>query len=370
MKVLHLLHSLNTGGAERLVLNLCRKLAEHQKVTPFVCALTKGGDLAPEFSKMGIPVFSLNRHPHLDFGLALKIRELILKNSIDILHTHNVGPWIYGTLGKTGLSKKHVHTEHSNVIDNDQSYVERFLSYFTNVVICDSHAVANVMLTRQKINPGKIKVILNGVDVDAPFMSKDGALKEELGFEEKLVIGTVARLDPIKDHKGLISAFILVKEKFPDAFLLLVGDGPMRKELESLIHQKGLSESVMITGMVSDVKQYLHLMDIFVLSSFSEGLSMALLEAMAHGRPVVATHVGGNPEVVVDQETGLLTPPNDPKGLAEAMLWMLSNRERAAEMGRNGRERVVREFSIDKMVMEYEQIYSFVHRGCAVLVKT
>ncbi len=366
MKVLHLLHSLNTGGAERLVLNLCKKLAERKKISPFVCALTKGGDLALELSKAGIPVFSLNRQSGLDLGLVLKVRKLILENNIDILHTHNLGPWIYGTLGKAGLSKKHVHTEHSNVGDTDQSYVERYLSYFTNVVVCDSQAVAGFMRTRQGIKPGKIQVILNGVDVDFPLVSKNETFKKKLGIEGKIVIGTVARLDPIKDQKGLILAFTTVKEKFPNAFLILVGDGPMRKELESLIHHKGLSDSVMITGMVLNVKKYLNIMDIFTLPSFSEGLSMALLEAMAHGKPVVATHVGGNSEVVVNQETGLLVPANNPKRLAEAIVWMLSNKKSIGEMGRKGRERVVSQFSIDTMVMKYEQVYSFVWRGSAL----
>lgn len=360
IKVLHLLHSLNIGGAERLVLDLCNGLKENGNFVPYVCSLTTGGNLVNEFATKGISAYSLNKKEGLDFTIPLKLRNLIKKNYINILHTHNAGPWIYGTFTKMLSPVRLVHTEHSNVSENDRRifFLEKWLSYFTDIIISDSKFVADFMIFKQKINSSKIRVIYNGVDIESFSLCKDEDLKNQLDLDGKFIIGNVARLELIKDHKTLISAFEIVKKEIPEAFLLLVGDGSQRKNIENLIAQKGLSESVLITGIVSDVRKYLSLTDLFVLSSLSEGLPLSLIEAMAAGKPVVATAVGGNPEIVINSKTGILVPPNDPEKLAQGIINIFSNKQ-LLSLGQAGKERVDQYFDLHEMIREYEHVYNF-----------
>ncbi len=365
-KVLHIIHSLDIGGAERLVLNLCKLLKKNGRFTPQVCSLTDGGDLQDEFLNSGIEVFDLNKDEGFSFGLPSKIKAIIEENGIDILHTHNTGPWIYGTLTKMISKVKLVHTEHSNVSVNERRrlLLEKWFSYFTDAIICDSHVVANFMITRQKINPEKVSVIWNGIDVDSFQSHKGVRLKEQAGLGGKFIIGSVARLVPVKDHTTLISAFEIVKKKIPNAHLLLVGDGPLRGELEKIIAQKGFAQDVFITGYLKDVRRFLSLIDVFVLSSLSEGLSLSLIEAMAAEKPIVATAVGGNPEVISHGKTGFLVQPRNPSEIASAILRLATDSSLRHSFGIHGLKTAKEQFDLDMMVQRYQKIYKgLLHKG-------
>lgn len=360
MKVLHLIHTLDIGGAERLVLNLCRLLKKNGRFSPKVCSLTDGGGLQGEFLNSGIEVFALNKEEGFSLGLPLKVKAIIEKNGIDILHTHNTGPWIYGAIVKMISKVKLVHTEHSNIEDSDKLLLlaEKVIAFFTDAVICDSQNVADFMIRKQKMTPSKIQVILNGIDLRLFRQSiKRVEITSELGLNGKFVIGNVARLVQVKDHETLINAFEKVRKEVPHAVLILIGDGSLRTDLERIIAHKGLTDCVLITGFKNDVTDYLSVMDIFVLSSLSEGLSLSLLEAMAAGKPVVATAVGGNTEVVVDRKTGFLVPPKNPHELANAILRIAKDPEMGIMMGREGCKRVCEIFNIDTMTQEYLKIY-------------
>jgi len=171
------------------------------------------------------------------------------------------------------------------------------------------------------------------------------------------VVGMIARLTAAKDHMNLFDAFLRVREAHAVARLLLVGDGELRADLERAVHQRRLSHTVVFAGRRDDVADVLSALDVFVLSSATEGLAVTLLEAMAAGLPVVATRVGGNPEVVVDGDTGRLVPPRDPIALAAAIGEMLSDRARATRMGERGAERARGRFGIDAMVNGYLALY-------------
>ncbi len=360
MKVLHLIHTLDIGGAERLVLSLCKLLKKNGQFSPHVCSLTNGSGLYGEFLNYGIDVSSLNKAEGFRFDLPLKIKAIIERNNIDILHTHNTGAWIYGALTKMISKVKLVHTEHSNIDESDKLllFSEKILAFFTDAVICDSQNVADFMIYRQKIASRRIQVILNGIDLQIFRESiKHAEITSELGLNGKFVMGNVARLVPVKDHETLINAFEQVRKEIPHAVLLLVGDGLLRADLERIIANKGLADCVLITGFKKDVSNYLSVMDVFALPSLSEGLSLSLLEAMAAGKPVVATAVGGNTEIVVEGKTGFLVPPKNPHELANAILRIAKNPERGIMMGREGYKRVCEIFNIDKMAQEYIKIY-------------
>lgn len=359
-KVLHLLYSLNVGGAERLALNLCGGLKDNGEYLPHVCSLTDEGGLTKEFLARGIPTFFLEKPAGLSFKIVMKLARLIKKEGIQILHTHNTGPWIYGALTSLCSRIKLVHTEHSNVTATGSSlfFLEKLLSYCTNTIVCDANQVADFMIRRQKINARKIKVIWNGIDVDL-FHNGSGnnETRKQLNLTDKTVIGSVARLSEEKDQKNLLSAFEIVKSAIPDAFLLFVGDGPMREDIELEINRKNLSNDVHITGFVQDVRKYLGSMDLFVLSSKREGLPLSILEAMAAGLPVVATDVGGNHEVIVNGKTGLLVPSGDSAALADAIIDVFSKIETLKRLGESGRNLVTAKFDLKKMVKEYEAVY-------------
>jgi glycosyltransferase involved in cell wall biosynthesis len=183
------------------------------------------------------------------------------------------------------------------------------------------------------------------------------AARAALGIgSEHLVIGTVGRLDPVKDQVGLLKAFSRLTDD-PRAFLLIVGDGPCRQELEATIGALGLGDRVRLLGERDDVPAVLSAMDVFVLCSVGEGISNAILEAMATGLPVVATRVGGNPELVTDGSTGFLVEPRSPAGLAARLRRYLEDPMLPAHHGRAAREHAEAEFSLERMVGAYEQLY-------------
>jgi len=205
----------------------------------------------------------------------------------------------------------------------------------------------------------KMVTIHNGIDTDRFGSPHDSsAIRAALGLcADQPVIGIVARLDPIKNHEALITAMKQIVAQLPRAVLLIVGDGPLRSELEAQVSSLALGDHVCFLGARADVPELLGAIDLFVLCSHSEGLSLTLIEACAAGKPIVATDVGGNAEVVQHQETGLLVPLGQPELLAEAILEVLGDREKALQMGQNGRRNFEEQFVLGAMVQEYEKLY-------------
>lgn len=202
-------------------------------------------------------------------------------------------------------------------------------------------------------------MIRNGVAPPVPAASSRGRqLRERLGFQQDaVVIGTVSRLERQKGTAHLISALARIHHECPGARLLLVGDGSMRRDLERLAVSLGVRDKVVFTGALLDPGDALECMDMFALPSFREALPMAVLEAMARAKPVVATAVGGVPEAVVHGETGLLVPPGDDAALASALLTLASDPEKRREMGALGRTRFEASFTADAMARQTLEVY-------------
>ena len=356
LTLLHLVISLETGGLERFVLDL---IAAHQnKFNQLVVCLERKGELVVNSS---VEVISLGMKPGVHLGVVRKIARIVKEKQIDIIHTHNEKAQLYGGLAGLLAGVPVVHTKHGKNNLNWRSILRNNISArLCQKVVAVSQDAAMQCIHDEKINSSKVVTILNGVDTElfspAPTQSE---FKQQLGFTaDTLVVGIVARLAEIKDHATLIEASRILMESGYPFRLLVVGDGQLRAKLETHVNSLGLDKRVIFTGVRDDIPNLMRGMDIFVLSSLSEGISLTLLEAMACCLPVVATAVGGNPEVVVCGETGLLVPPQNPELFADKLRVLFTDRVLRLKMGKAGRQRVVNNFSISKTAEKYRQLYS------------
>jgi glycosyltransferase involved in cell wall biosynthesis len=211
-----------------------------------------------------------------------------------------------------------------------------------------------------RVPDGKSVLISNGIELplgpDPPAVAR---VRCELGLGTgDLVVGSIGTLRPVKNFPGLVRAFSTIVERLPCARLLIVGDGPERGALEELISGLELDSAARLVGPRSDIPELLAVMDVFALASHSEGMSLAVLEALGAGVPVVATRVGGNPEIVHDGECGILVEPGDEAGLSKALVSLLSDDGRRRRMGVAGRSLVASSYSLDAMTELYEELYT------------
>ncbi len=360
--ILHLTFSLDVGGLETLLLALLRKL-DRETFHPIVCTLSANGALISEFEQNGIEIITMPKKPGLDFGLMLRLAKLFRTRRIDLVHTHNFGAWLYGVAAGALSRTPVINTEHSNVPAHKklQMLAEKPMARLSRFIICDSEAVRRQLGQQQKIPAWKLKLILNGVDIEA--FSRAGRpdrLRQALGLPaETVVLACIARLAPVKNHSGLLAAIETISSRTDKPFhLLVIGDGECRSSLEAETRGRGLEDRVSFLGKRRDIPELLSLVDIFVLASFMEGLPIALLEAMASGKPSVVTDVGGNGEILGrDGRAGLLVPSGDQEALSAALLSLIDDSEQRRNMGRAARARVEERASLTRMVSEYQKLY-------------
>ncbi len=360
-KVLYVSYSLDIGGLEVFLLELSKGL-DRKRFSPAVCTLSPGGELRPEFAKHNIPVFDVPKHRGIDISAAWRLARLCRSNDIKILHSHNFSTWLYGVLSRVlGSGVRIVHTEHSCVDKTKyrRLVAERALSYGTNALIAVSEAVGGFLRDKVKVKGRDFAVIPNGVDV-AHFQRPVDILKKRKSLDippRHSVIGIVARLAPVKNHAMLLNAFAEVKKKRPDTTLVIVGDGELRGNLEGLSRSLGLTD-VLFLGARRDIAELLRVMDAFILCSKSEGHPVTLLEAMASGRAVVATAVGGVKEVIRHGQNGLMVESGDVRGLTDAVLSIIESPDFAHFLGSNAMKAVVEKYSAKAMIKEYEKVYA------------
>lgn len=361
IKVLFLNYSFDVGGIETLILAMCKGM-QNNEFNLNVCSFKDSNILRNEFEQMNVPFYFIQKKEGLDIKLIFKLRKLYKVLDIDLVHTHNAAQWFYGILAGIGLSRPVIiHTQHSvlRIEERKLLYVLRLLANRTSEIVCVAKYVADYMSKEGKINDRKVEVIYNGIDVNKfKFCFDERIKKNSLGIPgEFKVVGNIARLAPIKNHKSLLEAFKIVLQQRPNTILLIAGGGVLLDELKHYSQELEIAKSVFFLGDRRDIPELLKVMDIFVLSSLSEGLSMTLLEAMSAALPIVATKVGGNSEVIEDNKTGLLVPSKSPERLAKAIIWLLDNREIAMAMGQEGQRIAMERFSIEKMITEYQNLY-------------
>lgn len=354
-KVMHLVISLRTGGLERFVIDLVQ--AQAQDCEPIVVCLEQGGGLIDQCPAETIV---LDLSPGLHLGAVLDIARIAREKKIQVIHTHNEKAQFYGGLAGLLARVPVVHTKHGKNSTDKRSLIRNNLNArLCKKIITVSKDAGEQCVCDEKIPESKVIIVLNGVDT-ARFSSRHerGNVKASLGIApEELVIGHVARMAPVKDQGLLLSACGLLKEQGVHFRLLLVGDGPSRAELERLAHSLGIKGQVIFAGVRHDISNLMQAMDVFVLSSLSEGISLTIVEAMACELPVIATAVGGNPEVVLNGETGYLVQTGDARGLSLRIAELLLDPQLRARFGRNGRIRVESQFSLTRATDQYARVY-------------
>jgi glycosyltransferase involved in cell wall biosynthesis len=356
----HVVLSLDVGGLERVVATLAR--AQHEAgARVVVYCLDGAGVLAQPLPAAGVPVRVVHRRARgIDARAVLRLARMLRRDAVTIVHCHNHAAMVYGALAaRLAARPRVVYTVHGARTSARRATGRwQRMGLLREVVFVSRHArdVARVAGTRAHTH-----VVTNGVDSSAFALDRAAGerVRRELGIApDARVCGIVARLTPAKDHRTLFEAVRRLREAGSGVHCIVVGDGEMRGALESAVRALGLDDLVHFTGARANVRDYLGAMDVFVLSSVTEGLAMTLLEAMAAGKPVVATRVGGNPEVVEDGRTGLLVSPGDPDALASAVDTILRRPELQAAMGAAGRDRARRNFSLEAMLAGYAAVYA------------
>ncbi|MEO5824822.1 MAG: glycosyltransferase [Gemmatimonadales bacterium] len=349
--VAHLLTSVEVGGAEQLVLQLIPAMASHGYRGRVIC-LRRAGALEPAFIRAGIDVDVL---PHGEHGgamtLALKLSRHLGQRRPEILHSHNNSPLLVGAATRRLVQIPcHVHTKHG--ASTPSSFPARVGMRWAARRV-DGVAVVSSATHRDAVDVDgfpqhEITVLRNGV------ASPD---RVEPRAEPTWSAICVGRLEPVKGHRHLIDAVPMIVARHPEFRLAIVGDGSERESLTARVHALGVDQSVDFLGMRDDVQDLMPRAAMFILPSVSEGVSLTLLEAMAAGLPIVATAVGGTPEVVSDRQSALLVPPADAPALANAVSALIDAPSLAVELAASARLRFDAEFSLDQMAAGYADIY-------------
>jgi glycosyltransferase involved in cell wall biosynthesis len=349
---------LDPGGAERALVQLVTRL-DREQWDPTVLCLAGPGLLADELQSAGVPVVCLGAKHWSSVGIMLSLVRALRQFRPAILQTFlfhaNILGRIAGRLAgiKTIVSGIRVAEKRSRL----PLWIDRWTNGLVEVNVCVSQAVADFSANQTRLLPGKIVVIPNGVDV-ARFAGVGPADLVELGIPGSAqVLLTIGRLDRQKGLSTLIEAAALVVPRFPHAHFLLVGEGPLRSELERMVREKELADHIHLAGWRSDVPAILATGTALILPSLWEGMPNVVLEAMASGLPVVATRVEGSTELVTENRTGHLVPVQSPSDLAAAIENFLSDPTQARLMGQAGQERAKAQFSWDKMVGRYCELY-------------
>lgn len=363
LTVCQVLLSLVVGGAEVLAARLARRLSGEFRVI-FAC-LDEIGPLGEELRAEGFEVHVLGRQPGIDLKCGLRLGKLFRSERVDVIHAHQYGPFFYSALARLPSGRPPiVYMEHgfhhTDVPRASHKIVNRLLLGSRDRVFAVGRDVRRLLIDNEGFPADRIEVVYNGIEASR-FEGVRGdreVVRREIGVgPADFVIAHVARLSPIKDHDTAIRSVAQVARSRPDVRLWIVGDGVQEGPIRELIRELGLESHVQMLGSRSDVPRLLGAVDLALLTSLSEGIPLALIEAMATGLPVVATRVGGMPEVVMEGVTGLLAPVGASDELAKAILDLAENPELRERMGTQARIRARDEFSEDRMVEGYRQAY-------------
>lgn len=363
LRILELVVSTDLGGGPSQVNELVTRLPRGEFAV--TVAGPPGGVYAGIFVEggarfVGIATDRFARRPFLD------VLQLVRREGIDLVHSHGKGAGVHGRLAARVARVPAVHTFHGihyagyrAGLGRAYLALERRLARLTKAIVHVSESQA-VEAAALGLAPPSSRIIVNGIDAARILASARPRAEASRALEldqEALVVGTVARFDPVKRLDVLLRAFALVSAMHPTARLVIVGDGPDRARLSTLAVSLGIEDRVRFPGFIAEASRFLSALDLYASASRKEGLPLAILEAMACGLPVAATRVPGHVDVVAQGVTGLLATPDDHRALGQAMLDLLADPRRRAEMGAAGRRRVEEHFSASRMAAETADLY-------------
>ena len=363
LHVLQVVHALGVGGTERVVCDLALEL-RGDGICMSVACLDGVGELGERLRAAGVAVHLLGRTPGVDFGLVRRLARLYRSERIDLVHAHQYTPYFYAaTACLLAPPRRVVFTEHGRH-QPDQVRLRRvacnqMLRPVTAAYTAVSEFTRASLVAFERMPRSRIEVIYNGVETAADGVERSVA-RQRLGLPATVpLVLSVGRMDRVKDFGTLVRAMAQVVEKVPGARLLIAGDGDrtyadqLRRQAETL----GIVPGVELLGSRDDVPDLLAACDVFALTSVTEATSMTILEAMRAGRPVVATDVGGNRELVLPGVTGLLPPAGDVARVANALISLLASPAQAERLGAAGRARLTASFGLPRTLDAYRRLY-------------
>ncbi|MCA9181674.1 MAG: glycosyltransferase [Planctomycetales bacterium] len=364
LRVGFVMHVMQVAGAEVLVAEIIRQLGD--AIEPTIFCLDGIGPIGEQLQDEGVEVLCLDRRPGLDRRLAFRFAKEIRQRGIEVLHAHQYTPFFYSALARMAGARgvPIILTEHGrhypDVVGAKRRWCNRLvLSRFANRINACCRFSAEALGELDGFPRDQVAVIYNGIDTSrfAQTLSP-AAARERLGLsQDRQYVAMIARFHSVKDHATMLRAFRCVVDTRDDTDLLLVGDGQLRADMELLAQELGMAERVQFWGVRDDVATILQAVDVFALSSVSEAASLTLLEAMACGRPAVVTNVGGNPEIVQTEQTGLLAPRGDWRSFGEALLTLLNDPKTARRYGEAGRQLVLSRFRLEQAVDQHAKLY-------------
>jgi glycosyltransferase involved in cell wall biosynthesis len=365
MKILHVVENLNRGGLERVVVELIRAQRSLGHDCRVVC-IFEDGLLAAELRSLGVRVDACHKRTGVDLRALIGVRRAFREHRTDVLHTHNPLAHYNAICATLGLRRRRVvNTRHGMGAIRGGTRRERLYRltmHATDVAVCVCSAARDEFVRRGVIPTAKALVVANGIRTDgfeARSSAARQALARELGYApDTRLIGTVGRLNWAKNHAMLLDAFVGLAATEPNLALVLIGGGALESDLRARAAALGIDSRISFLGDRDDVPRLLTGLDLFVLSSLTEGYSIALLEAAAAALPIIATDVGGNGEIAAHGVRGLLVPPSAPEQFAAAIRSLLADDHLREQLGRAARAWVLAEGSFRTMAERYEAIYS------------
>lgn len=362
INVCQVVHGLPIGGAEVLVSRIVRELSDRHRFV--IACLDQIGELGESLADEGIKVVHLGRQPGFDWRCVRRLRRLCADERIDVIHAHQYTPFAYAVASRVfGQRPPVIFTEHGRFYPDYPNLKRKVFNWLLpdkrDRFIAVGEAVRQALILNEGLPARRVEVVYNGI-APSTFQrspAERDQVRSQLGLRNnEFAVLQVARLDTIKDHATAVRAIAVARSSYPTLKLFVVGDGPERKAIEQAIKVESMQDGVVMLGSRQDVPSLLAAADAFLLTSLSEGIPVTIIEAMAAGVPVVATAVGGVPELITDGRTGLLRPVKDAAGLGEAIVRLARNQTLRQQMASEARERVRTHFSESMMIDKYDRI--------------
>jgi glycosyltransferase involved in cell wall biosynthesis len=359
--VLHLIGTLSPGGAERNLFYLAPYLRQ-SRLRYAICCLQRRGEFADDVEAQGIPVFEIGYRKRFLVTSVLRLTQMLRERQVKVLHTHLYESGFVGRLAawRAGVPVIVVH-EHGKTLWKKWYHrlFERLAIHRTDLRIAVSRDIMRLRLEHEKTPASKIRVIPNAVDpsVFEIEQHRRDEKRQDLGLGDSLTVGTVGRLIDAKSYDLLLEVARDVCSKRPDVRFVLVGDGPLREQLEKMRTSLGLVDNVLMLGQRSDIPELMAAMDLYIITSKREGLPVTLIEAMMAGKPIIATGVGGIVDTLSDGENGIIVEPGDKDAITRAILQTAEDPEAMRRLGVRARATAVDEYSPRRVLARIEKIY-------------